>query len=87
MRESNHKSHFCSRIPSLFFMWILFLLVSPTQLSWSKETVKVELSQEEQAWIAKNPTFQVGAYPLIPYITEVDGQVTGYMADVLKAIA
>jgi polar amino acid transport system substrate-binding protein len=47
----------------------------------------LDLSHEERAWLAANPTIQVGAYPLPPYIQEQNGRVDGYLVELMRAIA
>jgi ABC-type amino acid transport substrate-binding protein len=47
----------------------------------------LDLSDEERAWIAAHPTIRVGAYQLPPYIQEQDGQVDGYLVELMRAIA
>ena len=47
----------------------------------------LDLSDEERAWIAANPTIRVGAYPLPPYIQEQNGRVDGYLVELMRAIA
>jgi ABC-type amino acid transport substrate-binding protein/nitrogen-specific signal transduction histidine kinase/FixJ family two-component response regulator/HPt (histidine-containing phosphotransfer) domain-containing protein len=47
----------------------------------------LDLTDEERAWIAANPTIQVGAYPLPPYIQEEKGRVDGYLVELMRAIA
>ncbi|MFY9976246.1 MAG: transporter substrate-binding domain-containing protein, partial [Chromatiaceae bacterium] len=47
----------------------------------------LDLSGEERAWLAANPTIRVGAYALPPYIQEQNGQVDGYLVELMRAIA
>jgi two-component system sensor histidine kinase EvgS len=47
----------------------------------------IDLSAEERAWIAANPTIRLGAYALAPYIQEEKGRVDGYLVELLQAIA
>lgn len=47
----------------------------------------LDLSAEERAWIAANPTIRVGAYALPPFIQEHNGQADGYLIELMRAIA
>ncbi len=47
----------------------------------------LDLSDEERAWLAANPTIRVGAYALPPYIQEQNGRVDGYLVELMRAIA
>ncbi|MCF7983799.1 MAG: transporter substrate-binding domain-containing protein, partial [Thiohalocapsa sp.] len=50
-------------------------------------TPRLDLDEEERAWIAENPTVRVGAYPLPPYMQERNGRVDGYLVELMRAIA
>ncbi len=47
----------------------------------------LDLSDEELARLAANPTTRVGAYALPPYMQEQDGRVDGYLVELMRAIA
>ncbi len=47
----------------------------------------LNLSADERAWLAANPTIRVGAYPLPPYIQQQGGRVDGYLVELMRAIA
>ena len=47
----------------------------------------LDLSADERAWIAAHPTIRVGAYALPPFILEHDGQVDGYLVELMRTIA
>ena len=47
----------------------------------------VDLTQEEQAWLASHPTFKVVAFPLAPYIMKKEGKISGYMTELLRAVS
>ncbi len=47
----------------------------------------LDLSDEERAWLAANPSFRVGAYQLPPYIQQQNGRVEGYLVELIRAIA
>ena len=47
----------------------------------------LDLSDEERAWIAANPTIRIGAYPLPPYMQAQDGRADGYLVELFEAVA
>jgi ABC-type amino acid transport substrate-binding protein len=47
----------------------------------------LDLSDEERAWLAANPTIRVGAYALPPYVQERNGRADGYLVELLRATA
>lgn len=47
----------------------------------------LDLSDEERAWIAANPTIRVGAYPLPPYMQAQDDRADGYLVALFEAVA
>jgi ABC-type amino acid transport substrate-binding protein len=47
----------------------------------------LDLSEEERAWLAANPTIRVGAYQLSPYIQEQDGRADGYLVELFRGVA
>jgi ABC-type amino acid transport substrate-binding protein/nitrogen-specific signal transduction histidine kinase/HPt (histidine-containing phosphotransfer) domain-containing protein/ActR/RegA family two-component response regulator len=58
-----------------------------TSVAKSRIQAPLDLSADERAWLAANPSFRVGAYPLPPYIQEQGGRVDGYLAELIRAIA
>lgn len=78
-------------IKQILFICLLFIscLYSTYSLADSTHTKKatVDLTPEEQAWRAKHPVFKVVAFPLEPYIIEKEGEVSGYMTELLRAVS
>jgi len=45
------------------------------------------LTADEQAWIKRRPAFRIGVFQLEPYIIEHPNRVSGYIAELVQAIA
>jgi len=48
---------------------------------------EIDLTAKEKNWIAEHPTFKVAAFSLAPYIIQKEEEVSGYMAELLRAVS
>ncbi|MCK4708298.1 MAG: transporter substrate-binding domain-containing protein, partial [Gammaproteobacteria bacterium] len=74
-------------MPKQLSIFILFIVFVIPPLAQAEVTSGIELNAEERTWISENPHFKVGASPLGPYVIESGNRATGYMVDLLQAIA
>ena len=64
---------------------LLAIAVLVTPAASARERDSTQLTSDERAWIAANPTFHVAAFHLPPYMFEENGEATGYQVEYLRA--
>jgi signal transduction histidine kinase/FixJ family two-component response regulator len=87
-QPNNFRKRFAFGTSCLLLLFVLVLILNAPLSAWAEETAKIELTPEEQAWLAEHPEIVLGTTteytPVV--IKRADGTHVGMLVDVYEEV-
>ncbi len=77
------------KVPILSVVWYIFAtFLVPCSWGFTHTGIKINLTDEEKAWLAENPVIAIGTDTVSPpyQFTGADGNISGIIADLARAL-